>query len=105
MAVTTASGRCVNVAQPEAVQSRFAGLHLDDDKTYTIGRRADSAHRGDVDHARRLFHTRNDTRAAHHVRTSSAHGAADGAERMTALLRPTLGPLARTVAIGRLVGR
>ena len=27
-----------------------------------------------------------------------------GAERMTALLRPTLGPLARTVAIGRIVG-
>jgi chaperonin GroEL len=27
-----------------------------------------------------------------------------GAERMTALLRPTLGPIARTVAIGRMVG-
>src|SRR4051794_1108559 len=27
-----------------------------------------------------------------------------GVERMTGLIRPTLGPLARTVAIGRLVG-
>jgi chaperonin GroEL len=29
---------------------------------------------------------------------------ARGAERMTALLRPTLGPLARTVAVGRIIG-
>jgi len=41
----------------------------------------------------------------HIVQGSVARGALlRGAERMAALLRPTLGPVARTVAIGRMVG-
>src|SRR5262249_40933839 len=41
----------------------------------------------------------------HIVQGSAARAALlRGAERMTALLRPTLGPVARTVAIGRMIG-